>query len=120
MAYQDKLKDPRWQKKRLEILTRDDWKCRLCEDTLSPLVVHHLCYFPTFEPWDYDDFYLMTLCESCHNEYRNTYRFFIKGVWKHLLLCKKSELEEYLDSPFNKETSLKLDCVLSLLGDIHE
>lgn len=44
MGYSDKLKDPRWQKKRLEILTRDEWTCQICFDTESTLVVHHQKY----------------------------------------------------------------------------
>ena len=29
-AYMDKLRDPRWQRKRLQVLERDGWKCRSC------------------------------------------------------------------------------------------
>ncbi len=29
MTYAEQLKDPRWQKRRLEILQRDEWRC-LC------------------------------------------------------------------------------------------
>jgi hypothetical protein len=28
--YLEKLKDPRWQKRRLEILQRDNWYCQRC------------------------------------------------------------------------------------------
>jgi len=28
MTYKEKLLDPRWQKKRLEVLERDGWACR--------------------------------------------------------------------------------------------
>jgi hypothetical protein len=66
--YSDKLKDPRWQKKRLEILERDEWCCRQCYDSESPLAVHHLRYIPGKEPWDYLPEQLITLCESCHSE----------------------------------------------------
>lgn len=66
--YSEKLKDPRWQKKRLEILERDKWTCRICEDTTSTLVVHHRDYLPGKEPWEYPDDLLITLCEDCHIE----------------------------------------------------
>lgn len=33
MSYAEQLKDPRWQKKRLEILNRDEWKCTWCLST---------------------------------------------------------------------------------------
>lgn len=39
--YSQLLKDPRWQKKRLEILDRDDWKCTHCEAEHKTLHVHH-------------------------------------------------------------------------------
>lgn len=64
--YSEKLKDPRWQKKRLEILERDNFACVFCYDSASTLNVHHRVYFPNLEPWDYPDKLLITLCESCH------------------------------------------------------
>jgi hypothetical protein len=67
IKYSEKLKDPRWQKKRLEILDRDEWCCRQCYDSESPLAVHHLRYIPGKEPWDYLPEQLITLCESCHS-----------------------------------------------------
>jgi len=63
-TYQDKLKDPRWQKKRLKILERDNFACQRCSDTTSFLHIHHLKYGK--EPWDVSDDDLVTLCECCH------------------------------------------------------
>jgi hypothetical protein len=60
------LKDPRWQKKRLEILSRDEFTCQFCRDTESTLHVHHLAYVYGRNPWEYENYYLLTLCESCH------------------------------------------------------
>lgn len=65
-AYLVKLKDPRWQKKRLEILDRDKWCCQKCFDDQSTLVVHHKIYLQDKEPWDYPNHLLITLCEDCH------------------------------------------------------
>jgi hypothetical protein len=65
-TYSEKLKDPRWQKKRLEILNRDEWACQNCGDTETTLHVHHRWYEPGFEPWDYSNECLITLCECCH------------------------------------------------------
>ena len=67
MSYGDKLKDPRWQKKRLEVLERDDFTCQKCCDTETTLNVHHRVYFKNKDPWDYLDTDLITLCEKCHN-----------------------------------------------------
>jgi hypothetical protein len=65
-TYAEKLKDPRWQKKRLKVLERDGWACRGCFDSENTLVVHHLVYFKDKEPWDYPDVLLLTLCQECH------------------------------------------------------
>ena len=65
-AYAEKLKDPRWQKKRLEVLSRDDWACVHCGETRLTLHVHHLKYTKG-EPWDISSEYLETLCKDCHN-----------------------------------------------------
>jgi hypothetical protein len=66
MNYSEKLKDPRWQKKRLEILERDGWKCRACGDTETTLHVHHIFYLPKKEPWEIPNGFLITFCEGCH------------------------------------------------------
>lgn len=64
--YSQKLKDPRWQKKRLEIMQRDDFRCQNCQDKTATLHVHHRFYLKNHEPWQYNDNALVTLCESCH------------------------------------------------------
>jgi len=65
--YSEKLKDPRWQKKRLEILQRDNWCCQGCFDESSTLNVHHKIYKKNHNIWDYEDDELITLCEKCHD-----------------------------------------------------
>jgi 5-methylcytosine-specific restriction endonuclease McrA len=67
-AYRRKLKDPRWQKMRLEIFNRDVFKCRYCGDKKETLHVHHLEYLPDLDPWQYPMESLITLWESCHEE----------------------------------------------------
>jgi hypothetical protein len=64
-TYPEKLRDVRWQKRRLEIMNRDQWKCQYCKKSAF-LNVHHLFYLPGIEPWEYDDKSLITLCEKCH------------------------------------------------------
>ena len=69
MTYAQKMKDPRWQKRRLEILERDNWTCQCCGTTEKTLHVHHHYYLPKQEPWEADDFALTTICEVCHKDY---------------------------------------------------
>lgn len=64
MRYQEKLKDPRWQRKRLEIFQRDKWKCTECGRDDLELQVHHENYHG--EPWKTPNEFLKTLCATCH------------------------------------------------------
>jgi hypothetical protein len=66
--YTDLLKDPRWQKKRLEIFQRDGFACRDCGKSDRQLQVHHSNYCRNSKPWDYPSESLRTLCEKCHKE----------------------------------------------------
>lgn len=66
MTYAEKLRSPLWQKKRLEILQRDNWKCCSCGSDEKNLQVHHLVYVKNNNPWDYDHSCLQTLCDDCH------------------------------------------------------
>lgn len=65
-AYAEKLKDPRWQRKRLSVMERDHWRCRICGDKDTTLNVHHLYY--EGEPWEVPDDALLTVCAPCHEE----------------------------------------------------
>lgn len=66
MNYKEKLKDPRWIRRRVEIMERDNHKCMICGEDSVLLNVHHLNYRMDAEPWEYDDCELVTLCEDCH------------------------------------------------------
>ena len=65
ISYSEKLRDPRWQKKRLCVMQRDGFACRDCGDADSTLHVHH-CYYEKGDPWQTDEKFLLTLCENCH------------------------------------------------------
>lgn len=64
-SYADKLKDPRWQKKRLEVMERDGFACRDCGEKSKTLHVHH-CIYERGGPWNTTPMYLLTLCHDCH------------------------------------------------------
>jgi hypothetical protein len=66
MSYIKKLQNPLWQKKRLEILQRDNFKCIQCECDNKELHVHHRWYVFGKEIWDYPDTCFETLCYECH------------------------------------------------------
>lgn len=88
--YSEKLRDPRWQKKRLEILNRDHFTCKYCGDTESELQVHHLKY--KNNPWDVDSEFLETACIHCHDA--------IEGIKRQndQLIVYKIKKQPYTDS----------------------
>jgi len=67
MTYKKKLLNPKWQRKRLSILERDNWTCQHCLNTTKTLEVHHINYKSNCEPWDHPDDLLQTLCSDCHS-----------------------------------------------------
>lgn len=64
--YAEQRRDPRWQRRRLEILQRDNFSCQMCASEEKTLNVHHLYYISGREVWNYPDWALSTLCEECH------------------------------------------------------
>lgn len=66
-TYAEKLRDPRWQKKRIEVFERDGFKCRDCGDEKTELHIHH-CFYERGDPWKTDAQFLLTLCKDCHFE----------------------------------------------------
>jgi len=69
-SYYEKLKDPRWQKKRLEIFERDEFLCCCCFSEDKTLSVHHGYYEFGKEPWEHENETMYTLCEDCHRGVR--------------------------------------------------
>jgi len=65
-TYWQKLKDPRWQKRRLSVMEKAKFCCQKCHRDDQTLNVHHLYYMSKREPWDYPDFALQCICEECH------------------------------------------------------
>jgi len=85
MTYKEKLKDPRWQRKRLEILERDKWRCRACGERNQIMHVHHLSYSKSYSPWDCDNSELVTLCSECHYIYHNFYSRILNEKLKYVV-----------------------------------
>ena len=108
MTYSEKLKNPKWQKKRLEILERDKWTCKYCGNKKKTLHIHHLFYYEDYEPWDIPNKYLVTLCYDCHKEIQENQRLlyyeFLQGfvgfdllpndLWDFMTFLQYNELKE--------------------------
>lgn len=65
-SYLEKLKDPRWQRRRLQIMDLHNFECSSCGDKTKTLHVHHKAYKKNAEPWEYQDHELDCICEDCH------------------------------------------------------
>ncbi len=66
--YMEKLRDPRWQKLRLEVLDAAAWRCTWCGTSKKNLQIHHGYYSKGAEPWEYPKENLHVLCEHCHEQ----------------------------------------------------
>ena len=68
--YQRKLAHPDWQKKRLEVMERDNFRCQnnLCLATDKELHIHHIYYLPNTNPQDYPMDAYITMCHECHEK----------------------------------------------------
>lgn len=117
-TYAEKLLDPRWQKKRLEVLERDSWMCQYCYDSENTLHVHHLRYEDYYKnPWDYPLVYLITACEKCHKEEPIAIKPIEKNIIRQINLkfkfqCEYSNIADTF-SKYSNDLLFKLFCVLS-------
>jgi hypothetical protein len=74
--YSELLKHPKWQRKRLDILERENFTCQECGAKDKTLHVHHGYYRRGKMPWEYPDESLSCLCDDCHSR---------RHQWKHYL-----------------------------------
>lgn len=65
-TYSDLLKHPRWQKKRLGVLSRSGFACENCGSKDKTLHVHHGYYEHGMKPWEYPEETLFCFCKDCH------------------------------------------------------
>jgi 5-methylcytosine-specific restriction endonuclease McrA len=90
MTYSEKLKDPRWQRKRLRVFERAKWKCEKCGDKKTELHVHHTKYIGN--PWDVPLSSLKCLCSNCHGSHHGKTTFVLRS---------KGPTEAELEATFN-------------------
>lgn len=97
MTYQQKLRHPLWQKKRLEALNMAGWKCQRCEAVNKPLHVHHKIYRKGLDPWEYTFQELESLCEQCHTKEHQPLRG--QGRFENSKHYRREVITEILNCP---------------------
>lgn len=112
ISYKEQISHPNWQKKRLEILNRDEWACKFCGDKETTLHVHHKSYEWGKKPWEYEESNFISLCEDCHDivewQKKNDYTVIgcialrTKDGLKSHILATTSDLDIFI---FYKHTS---------------
>jgi len=114
MNYKEQIAHPKWQKKRLQILERDNFTCQICLDTETQLHIHHQYYDKTFQTmaWEYPNHVYKTLCADCHKaitehieEYGNDKEFNVLKVNGNIFIYSKGRL---ILNPDKDENSAKI------------
>jgi 5-methylcytosine-specific restriction endonuclease McrA len=115
VTYKDKLKDPRWQKKRLKVLEYANWRCQLCGDNSQELHVHHPRYVKGKLPWQYKDGELTALCYWCHDVFHEVMRRSDNGI---KIFYEEPKLEKK-DIPLDADSaSVRFEQMRQMLQEI--
>lgn len=96
-SYSESLRDPKWQKRRLEILSAADWACEDCGRRDQAFEIHHNFYIRAFryQPWRYERDLLMALCEGCHEIRQNLEEALFVAIARRLRRISIADLEAY-------------------------
>lgn len=119
-SYWDLLRDPRWQRKRLEIMERAGFECEDCGCDDTTLNVHHSYYEKGMNPWDYPDLSLHCLCEPCHEKaqevlrklHRQIGRLSLTEIEVLLGIARGLELEQ---EPYSKSAAENYDVLSGMV-----
>lgn len=111
LTYAEKLLNPKWQRKRLEILQRAEWRCQECQAEDRTLHVHHIYYPACCEPWDVPGELLLALCDFHHRERQAVEAVIFVEVAKHLARLSVPELRRQPIFAFFEDNDPTLDCL---------
>lgn len=91
MSYAERLTHPKWQRRRLEIMSRAEFRCEKCGNDELELHVHHRAYRDGAMPWEYEDDELICLCVTCHDYlHEKVYsRFDLEAVHSEIARVRK-------------------------------
>lgn len=107
-SYGALLRNPKWQKTRLQIMQRANFACERCGDKESTLNVHHKNYKQGRNPWEYENNNFVCLCERCHEKIHEQ-----KQMINNLLPYSELDFLEILSG------SISVQCNSSYVGSLH-
>lgn len=99
MTYREQLRDPRWQRKRLEVLQRDNFCCVACKRGDKTLEVHHVIYTRYSKIWEYSMECYQTFCSDCHEtrqDLADNAANALKLALKHIPTERMAEVGQWL------------------------
>lgn len=110
-AWKEQIKSPKWQKKRLEVLSLRGFKCEECGDKEKTLHVHHRFYISGRLIHEYDNDVLQVLCEDCHKKEHNKtdYSKYDELISLIELNCKLFDIDILEDLEFILDTIFHSD-----------
>lgn len=100
LSYNEQINHPHWQRKRLEIMRRDKWECRVCGESNKQFHVHHLYYEKDCHIWDYDNEALVTICKDCHKEIHTDLKK-LSGIIAFEILSGKIDVVDFKNHLLN-------------------
>lgn len=109
-TYAEKLKDPRWQRKRLEVMKQAGFKCEICWDSQSSLQIHHPVYKKGADPWDYEKGELLCCCEECHKTATASQKKF-----KDMAFTSPAKFVELMDMINDGILDAACECLIELM-----
>lgn len=107
-SYAELLRDPRWQKARLETMQRAGFACERCGDKETTLNVHHKNYKRDHAPWEYELSNFVCLCRDCHEIVHQQ-----KEMINNLLPYAKIDVSEFVSAFVVKQKNAKY------IGSLH-
>ena len=104
MTYQEQIKHPKWQKKRLEVLEANNFTCQQCGRTDMELHVHHTMYKKGASAWEYEISELKCYYKDCH-KVDHDISALISKLLAGMSLESKSRVLGYADSFYSESFS---------------
>lgn len=112
--YAECLTDPRWQRKRLEVMQSADFKCEYCGNGAQTLHIHHLKY--TGMPWDAPMSDLECLCDKHHRMREQNEGMPCLFIFKKHRAARVAEFERQVLSAF--ERGVKMDAITKAIAEL--